>query len=81
MDCQSFNRKESEVTQDNGTSDVRILARAQGVESGVVDGLGVALCSPVSPSAAEPLRGAQRGAEHVSDAQAAPILAARGDDA
>lgn len=59
------------MTQDNGTSDVRNSARAQGVESGAVDGLGVALCSPGSPSAADGLRGAQRGAERVSDAEEA----------
>lgn len=46
-------------------------AGPEGADSGAGDGLGVALCSPVSPSAAEPLRGAQRGAEHVSDAEAA----------
>ena len=59
------------MTQDNGTSDVRNSARAQGVESEAGDGLGVALCSPGSPSAADGLRGAQRGAERVSDAEAA----------
>ncbi len=40
-------------------------------ESEAGDGLGVALCSPGSPSAADGLRGAQRGAERVSDAEAA----------
>lgn len=40
-------------------------------ESEAGDGLGVAPCSPVPPSAAEGLRGAQRGAERVSDAEAA----------
>ena len=59
------------MTQDNGTSDVRNSARAQGVESEAGDGLGVALCSPGSPSAADGLRGAQRGAERVSDAEEA----------